>query len=236
MAAIGAPETRIVDILGIDPALITGKSKQAKAFQGAVHSGLAKAESKILEGFFRRAAQGDPQAIELWRKQVEKAAAAAAGGYRLTGKQRLFAEGVAKGLSATAAAREAGYATTYANRYALQLLDNPRVAAYLASLNAEARSEAIAGSKARQSWWTEVMNDATVEIRHRLKAAELLGRAQGDFVHRLEHSGPDGGPIQVGTQEQQLEEMMEKLAQIASNQEAGKLAIEAMTTNDGAGS
>jgi hypothetical protein len=39
------------------------------------------------------------------------------------------------------------------------------------------------------------MNDPVVEMKDRLKAAELLGKSQADFTEKLEHTGADGQPI-----------------------------------------
>ena len=62
------------------------------------------------------------------------------------------------------------------------------------------RTLAIADREERQAWWTAVMRgepDGTAPtLSERLRASELLGRAQGDFVERREVTGRDGGPIE----------------------------------------
>lgn len=41
---------------------------------------------------------------------------------------------------------------------------------------------AIATREERQQFWTHAMRDESVDMKHRLKASELLARTQGDFV------------------------------------------------------
>ncbi len=115
--------------------------------------------------------------------------------YRLTSRQAAFVRRVAQGRSATEAARLAGYSASYANRQAAQLLDNPRVQSALAKLTASIAAPEIALAAHRQTWWTTIMRDNGQEMKDRLRASELLGRAQGDFVERHEHTGKDGEPL-----------------------------------------
>ncbi len=103
----------------------------------------------------------------------------------LTTRQAAFVRHYAGGMSATAAARRAGYSDTYANREANQLLVNPLIRKALERLNQQIASPAIATAEQRQQFWTDVMHDAAQDMKNRLKAAELLGKAQGDFVTRI---------------------------------------------------
>lgn len=41
------------------------------------------------------------------------------------------------------------------------------------------------------------MRDKSAEMRDRLKASELLGKSEADFIDKLQASGPDGGPLLV---------------------------------------
>lgn len=45
---------------------------------------------------------------------------------------------------------------------------------------------AIATRAQRQQWWTSVMQDAREGMKERLKASELLGKSQADFVEKHE--------------------------------------------------
>lgn len=47
----------------------------------------------------------------------------------------------------------------------------------------------VASGEQRQRFWSEVMWDAEAEMKDRLKASELLGRTQADFVERREVVG-----------------------------------------------
>jgi len=47
----------------------------------------------------------------------------------------------------------------------------------------------IATRAERQAFWTAVMLDPKERTADRLKAAELLGRSEADFVERLQHEG-----------------------------------------------
>lgn len=56
---------------------------------------------------------------------------------------------------------------------------------------------AIATHDERRAWLSGVMRDPKVAMRDRLRAAELLAKIEGDFIHKVEVSGPDGGPMET---------------------------------------
>lgn len=73
----------------------------------------------------------------------------------------------------------------------------------------------IATRAERQEYWTEIMFKKSEETTTRLKASELLGRSECDFVDRRIVTGPDGGPVQsvnlnvnAGTTMDDLEERL----------------------------
>ncbi|WP_286293649.1 terminase small subunit [Methylomarinovum tepidoasis] len=78
---------------------------------------------------------------------------------------------------------------------ACRLLEKAKVALRIDELRQAIEEEAIADAKARQRWWTQIMYDETAELKDRLKASELLAKAQGDFIERREVSGQGGGPV-----------------------------------------
>ena len=41
------------------------------------------------------------------------------------------------------------------------------------------------------------MEDEEQPMKERLKASELLGKSEGDFLDRHEYAGKDGGPLVV---------------------------------------
>ena len=47
----------------------------------------------------------------------------------------------------------------------------------------------IASRQDRQKFWTETMYDEDLEFPHRLKASELLGKSEGDFLDRMHQTG-----------------------------------------------
>ncbi len=55
----------------------------------------------------------------------------------------------------------------------------------------EIRPKDIADRQERQQFWTEVMQDKTVEMKDRLKASELLGKSEADFADNILHSFPE---------------------------------------------
>jgi phage terminase small subunit len=56
---------------------------------------------------------------------------------------------------------------------------------------------AIASREERQSFWSSVLRDQNIDMKDRLKASDLLGKSQADFITRTEVSGPAGGPIKI---------------------------------------
>lgn len=70
------------------------------------------------------------------------------------------------------------------------LLKDPVVQA---AIQAQALQPAIASREERQAWWTRLMRGqvAGATILERIKASELLGKSQGDFVQRVEVVGRD---------------------------------------------
>lgn len=120
----------------------------------------------------------------------------------LTEHQRKFCEAYsANGGNALDAARQAGYKNPQVRGYLL--IANKRVKAALEELRKETTSAAIATREERQSFWTAVMRGTHKEkvivegVEHeippkmtdRLKASELLGKSQADFLDRTELTG-----------------------------------------------
>ena len=109
----------------------------------------------------------------------------------LTLKQRRFVEaymGEACG-NGVLAARLAGYKgdNNTLHNIASENVRKPTVASAIERL-AE-NDPLIASRKQRQTFWSEVMWDAGAEMKDRLKASELLGRTQADFIERREVAG-----------------------------------------------
>lgn len=119
----------------------------------------------------------------------------------LNERERRFVEsymGEAAG-NATKAAELAGYSAKTAGQIGHRLLKKVKVRKAI-----ESRVDgdpAIANREARQRFWTSVMigsgEFAKCGMSDRLKASELLGKSQADFVDRHEHNGKLELSVQV---------------------------------------
>lgn len=123
----------------------------------------------------------------------------------LTEKQRRFVEafmGQAAG-NATEAARLAGYD---GDDDSLRAIASQNLTKLNIREAIESRIDSdplVATRFDRQRFWSRVMagkemdGDKPAQMKDRLKASELLARSHGDFVERVEHTGKDGGPIEL---------------------------------------
>ena len=107
---------------------------------------------------------------------------------QLKPKQKQFTEYYAASGKGSESVRKAGYAHKNADIEASRLLANPSVFDYLSSLTHAQSANRIASAIERQEFWTAVMRCNEFNIEARLKASEILAKAQGDFVHKLEVS------------------------------------------------
>jgi len=113
---------------------------------------------------------------------------------KLTFKQKVFCElYTSNGGNATAAADAAGYKKAYS--VCSRMLGNVGVKEYIKELTDEAKSKRIATAQERQEFWSSVLRgeipsrsdeegNGTYDMKDRLKASELLGKSQADFVDR----------------------------------------------------
>lgn len=103
----------------------------------------------------------------------------------LTTRQKRFIE-VFNG-NVVESARLAGYSEQYALKQAHITLGRNRIIQQAIQERERNRQEPlIATREERQKFWTSVMLDESAEMQHRLKAAELLGRSEADFMERLQ--------------------------------------------------
>lgn len=117
---------------------------------------------------------------------------------RLNDRQRQFCNHLNRGMSATEAARKAGYSESYANREANQLLDKPQVKAYLASLREASTTDAVADGAEVRAYLTSVLRDEIQDVAtggkdldyirtpmpaaERTKAAQELAKLNGLYA------------------------------------------------------
>ena len=118
---------------------------------------------------------------------------ARAKGDKLTTRQRRFVE--AYDGNATQAAIAAGYSEKTAEVIGHENLRKPKILAEIKARETVRCTPLIASRAERQQFWSSVMRDKEQQMRDRLKAAELLGKSEADFVERQEITGRDGAPL-----------------------------------------
>lgn len=107
----------------------------------------------------------------------------------MTPKQSAFVDYYAASGNAVDAARKAGYKKPHPQ--GAENLLKPTIQQALAERNKEVSQSRIATIKERQAFWTAVLRgqEPDAEMKDRLKASELLGKCQGDFIDRVESTG-----------------------------------------------
>ncbi len=114
----------------------------------------------------------------------------------LTRKQMAFV--AAFHGNAAEAARAAGYSAKTAKAIGSELLTKPDIADAIREREQERTDSMIATREERQQFWTAILRDPETELRDRLRASELLGRSEGDFLERvLDLTPPEIPAIQV---------------------------------------
>lgn len=103
---------------------------------------------------------------------------------KLTAKQQAFVEAYAG--NATAAALAAGYSEKTARSQGQRLLTNDDIQDAIKAREARRLAPTIATRQERQEFWTSVLRNEDEAMKDRLKAAELLGKSEGDFLERVE--------------------------------------------------
>ncbi len=120
-------------------------------------------------------------------------------GRALSPKQQAFVAHYAACGNATEAARRAGYSEGRARVIGSENLTKPAIQVALAALTEKVASERIADVIERQEFWTALMRGEKggdpEMLKLSLKASELLGKAQQDFIDRKELTGANGAPL-----------------------------------------
>lgn len=99
--------------------------------------------------------------------------------------------------NAAAAAIAAGYSKKAARQIASRLLTKANVKAAIEAVRVADEDESILSRLERKRLWASIARDVTQPPLVRLKASELAGKSEGDFIDKHEHSGPDGGPMRM---------------------------------------
>jgi len=104
---------------------------------------------------------------------------------RLTQRQRDYAKLVAAGMEKDKSMLQVGYTKKHLPVTLLKLNSNHRVQALIKVYEEEpVSSEVIATKIDRQLFWTRIMNDPSYPVGQRIKASEMLGRSECDFIDR----------------------------------------------------
>ncbi|MDL2279234.1 terminase small subunit [Desulfovibrio sp. OttesenSCG-928-G11] len=106
----------------------------------------------------------------------------------LTAKQRCFVEAYTG--NATEAALQAGYSPKTARSMGQRLLTKVDIQKAIQGREKERMESTIADRKKRQEFWSTAMQDEEQPMRDRLRASELLGKSEGDFLERIEQIPP----------------------------------------------
>ena len=101
----------------------------------------------------------------------------------LTQKQQAFIECYTG--NATEAAKLAGYSEATAYSSGQRLLKQPQIAEAIRAREQERQAPNIADREQRFAFWTSVRRDTNESTRDRLRASELLAKAQGDFLIKI---------------------------------------------------
>lgn len=108
---------------------------------------------------------------------------------KLTLKQKKFIA-VYEG-NATEAARLAGYkgSDETLRQVGAENLTKPYITALIEGRLRKELNEMVATREMRRKFWTQIMYDNKEKTMDRIRASELLGKCEGDFINRIEHSG-----------------------------------------------
>jgi len=116
---------------------------------------------------------------------------------KLSPKQQAFVD-VYDG-NATDAARRAGYKgnSNTLGQTGDENLKKPKIWAAIQARNAKTVANRIATREERQQFWTSFVRDEELDPSARLRASELLGKSQCDFIEKKEIMGKDGAPLSI---------------------------------------
>lgn len=104
----------------------------------------------------------------------------------MTPKQERFVAEYLLDMNATAAAIRAGYSRKSASAIGNENLRKPEISEAIKKALRETNDALIASREERQRFWTEILRNEEEDMKHRLKASELLGKSFCDFSERRE--------------------------------------------------
>lgn len=138
----------------------------------------------------------------------------------MTERQNRFVREYLADLNATQAAIRAGYSPRSAKVRGCLMLAMPEISAAIGKAMAERSKRTEIKADDVIAMLIECYHDARGEAEYgpAIRAAELLGKHFGLFADRHEHTGKDGGPIEI---EDARERLIDGIAGIASRLGAG---------------
>jgi phage terminase small subunit len=120
----------------------------------------------------------------------------------LTPRQRAFCKEYIVDFNGSAAAVRAGYATTYADRQAHQLLKHKGVSAFIDYLTASKAQKIMSVDPDYViQGIVEIVQKEVAKDGDKLRGYELLARIMGMFIDKTEITGKDGDAIQIEQRE-----------------------------------
>ena len=112
----------------------------------------------------------------------------------------------------TDACRKAGYACPESAARVNKKLPHLQQAIKARENNTHYVKKGIATRKQRQKFWSDTMWDENEAVSNRLRASELLGKSEADFIERVEHSvGPNEIDAMIALELQRLSLGMQQL-------------------------
>lgn len=106
----------------------------------------------------------------------------------MTSRQKKFAEYYAQCGNVVQSAIKAGYAASYANSRAHELLENVGVVAYLRELSAKETESRIISAQKRQEILSDLATDTDNEPKDRIKAIDTLNKMTGEYTVKVDAS------------------------------------------------
>lgn len=92
---------------------------------------------------------------------------------------------VANSMNKELTLKQVGYSDSYAETLGGQVVyGNIRVKQAIDKELTKVEAKAVATRKKRQEFWTGTMNDDNAQMPDRLRASELLGKSEADFVEK----------------------------------------------------
>jgi phage terminase small subunit len=110
--------------------------------------------------------------------------------------------------NATDAARKAGY--KHPKSQGQRLLTNVDIQTAIKAREKKRNKKTIATREERQEFWSKTMSNTEKKTGDRLRASELLGRSEGDFIDRTKHEGDTGLTVKVVNYADRLQNALEQ--------------------------